>query len=167
MGSMIPPYPACKCLALSLLRGAQLTSDIGADTSNDDLLSLGIEQWILESSALLDPSTNLYRHINDFDPYFWATGSGWMLHGGMRLLASIEEAGRTPKFSSQVNSVKSTMDSVFTALFDQLDVSCPGCFIRPSVPTRTDEQNNGLLPNYMLHWDASLGARFKMPPRVS
>lgn len=115
-----------------------LTPDLGADTSRDSLLKLGIDQWILESSALLDPSTNLYRHINDFDPYFWATGNGWMLHGVSRVLASIEEAGRTPAFSTQVASVRKTMKGVFTALFGQLN-------------------NEGLLPNYMLHWDASLG----------
>jgi len=40
----------------------------------------------------------------------------------MRLLASIEEAGRTSAFSSQIASVKSTMESVFPGLFGQLDV---------------------------------------------
>lgn len=100
-----------------------LTSDIGADTSKDDLLQVGIDQWQLESSALLDTTTDLYRHINDFDPYIWATGNGWMLHGGMRVLASIEQAGRKDAFTSQIADVRDTMDRVFTALFAQLNVS--------------------------------------------
>ena len=121
MGSMIPPYPACEISSIS--QTSQLTLDIGADTSSDDLLSLAISQWQLESSALLDPSSDMYRHINDFDPYIWATGNGWMVHGGMRVLASIEQAGRSGAFSSQIADVRSTLSTVFTSLFNQLDVS--------------------------------------------
>jgi hypothetical protein len=33
---------------------AHLTADLGSDVSSDDLLRLGIDQWQLESSALLD-----------------------------------------------------------------------------------------------------------------
>jgi rhamnogalacturonyl hydrolase YesR len=102
---------------------AHLTADLGSDVSSDDLLRLGIDQWQLESSALLDPSTGLYRHINDFDPYFWATGNGWMLHGGLRVLASIEQAGRADAFKTQIDDVRTTLGTVFTALFAQLDVS--------------------------------------------
>jgi hypothetical protein len=100
-----------------------LIPDVGADTSKDDLLELGINQWLLESSALLDTDTNLYRHINDFDPYAWATGNGWMLHGGMRVLASIAQAGRNDAFAGQIADVKDVMGPVFTALFAQLNVS--------------------------------------------
>lgn len=109
-----------------------------------DLLSYGIDQWGLESSSLIDYSTNLYRHINDFDAHLWSTGNGWMLHGAVRVvslslgwagyplmplqLASISAARQTSSFSTELDGTMNQMSEVFEALFSQLTVSdrfCP------------------------------------------
>jgi hypothetical protein len=55
-------------------------------TGNPALLNISLAQWLLESSALLDTTANIFRHINDWDARLWATGNGWMLYGAVRLV---------------------------------------------------------------------------------
>lgn len=121
MGYMIPPFPAY----------------LGLAASDNTLLQLGLEQWILESSALLDTDENLFRHVNDWDARFWATGNGWMLYGLMRVLASIDAAGQTGSFSGDVTKVKQQAAPVFNSLWQQLD-------------------SDNLIPNYMLQSNTTL-----------
>ena len=52
-----------------------------------DLLETALDQWLLESSALLDTTKNIFRHINDFDARLWATGNAWMLYGICRVVS--------------------------------------------------------------------------------
>lgn len=46
-----------------------------------------------------------------------------MVHGGLRILANIEEAGRSGAFTGQIADVKNTLGTVFKALLGQLNVS--------------------------------------------
>ncbi|RSH82547.1 uncharacterized protein EHS24_007528 [Apiotrichum porosum] len=121
MGYMISPFMAY----------------LGLATSNTTLLTAALNQWTLDSSALLDTSVNLYRHVNTFDARFWATGNAWMLQGLMRILASIDSAGQTDNMGTSVSTAETTAANVFTALFNQLT-------------------SDGRLPNYMLTDDSTL-----------
>ncbi|ORX38179.1 hypothetical protein BD324DRAFT_619871 [Kockovaella imperatae] len=121
MGYMIPPFLA----------------SLGLATSSDDLLALGINQWLLESSALLDTTKDIFRHINDFDARLWATGNAWMLYGACRVLASIGVAGETSNLAAQVGSTVRQLSAIFPAIFAQLD-------------------SDNLVPNYMYESEPSL-----------
>jgi rhamnogalacturonyl hydrolase YesR len=105
-GYMIPPFLAY----------------LGLTTNNTELLEEALDQWLHTSAGLLDPSQNLYRHINTFDPRFWATGNGWMLAGLMRVLGSIKAAGGAG-LGTKVRQAEETAALVFKALFDRLDAS--------------------------------------------
>jgi hypothetical protein len=88
MGYMIPPFAACESAFRS--PGKILCSpplDLGVTTNSTDLITIALEQFSLESSALLNSSTHLYRHVNDFDPRAWVTGNGWMAMGLMRVVS--------------------------------------------------------------------------------
>ena len=141
-GFMIPPFPPCG--HLSPPTGHSLAdpfSDLGLVTSNDSLLDFGLTQWTLDASGLYDSSVQLFRHINDYDPNFWATGNGWILYGGMRIvsaisgmqsarliacaddqLASIEAAGQTDEYSKTISTVQTQMSQVFSSIFDKINV---------------------------------------------
>ncbi|WWC91811.1 uncharacterized protein L201_006758 [Kwoniella dendrophila CBS 6074] len=102
----------------------------GLSTSNKNLLSKGLEQWSLESSALLDTTVNIHRHVNDWDARLWATGNGWALYGAIRNLYAVKASGFSSKFSNEVEQVENTLEKVFTGLFNELD-------------------DDNLIPNYM------------------
>ncbi|GFZ48818.1 hypothetical protein JCM24511_06567 [Saitozyma sp. JCM 24511] len=126
MGFMIPPFPAY----------------LGLSTGNQALLNISLAQWLLESSALLDTTVNIFRHINDWDARLWATGNGWMLYGAVRVLASVQSYSSSGSatdnaISSEVAQIQTTLSGVFTALFNQLD-------------------NNSLIPDYMNQPNATL-----------
>lgn len=61
-------------------------------TWSQDLIGMALNQWALESSALLNPATNMFRHINAWDARFWATGNGWMLLGAIRTVRTFLRA---------------------------------------------------------------------------
>ncbi|WOO77175.1 uncharacterized protein LOC62_01G000761 [Vanrija pseudolonga] len=107
MGYMIPPFLAY----------------LGLTTNNATLLGDALTQWSLESSALLDPSANLYRHVHYWDTGFWLTGNGWMLSGLVRVLASIAKSPYAAQFKDQTDAAARTAANVFTALFNALDNS--------------------------------------------
>lgn len=107
MGYMIPPFLAY----------------LGLTTNNATLLGDALTQWSLESSALLDPSANLYRHVHYWDTGFWLTGNGWMLSGLVRVLASIAKSPYAAQFKDQTDAAARTAANVFTALFNALDDS--------------------------------------------
>ncbi|GMK59287.1 hypothetical protein CspeluHIS016_0703020 [Cutaneotrichosporon spelunceum] len=119
-GYMVPPFLAY----------------LGLTTNNTALLEQALDQWLLTSSALLDTTHNLYRHLNTWDTRFWATGNGWMLAGLMRVLASIA-AGGAGRLVSKVSEAESIAARVFVALFDRLD-------------------DSSRLPNYMDEVDPAL-----------
>ncbi|TXT15672.1 hypothetical protein VHUM_00175 [Vanrija humicola] len=105
MGYMIPPFLAY----------------LGLTTNNATLLGEALNQWSLESSALLDPAANLYRHVHYWDTGFWLTGNGWMLSGLVRVLASIAKSPFAAQFATQTDAAARTAAKVFAALFNAAD----------------------------------------------
>lgn len=118
MNYMIPPVPTY----------------LGLSAHNDSLMQFGLDQWVLETSALLDTDQSLYRHINQQDNGFWATGNGWALLGLVRLIALFEAAKQTPP---ELEKAKQEASAIFGSLFQQLD-------------------SDNLLPDYMLQDNATL-----------
>ncbi|WVQ74275.1 hypothetical protein IAR50_003872 [Cryptococcus sp. DSM 104548] len=110
---------------------------LGLTTSNSDLLTKSLEQFTLESSALLETIHNIYLHILDGDARLWATGNGWMTYGLMRDLASVSSAGLESAVGNYATNTMNTISGVFQGLFSQLD-------------------DDNLLPNYMLQSNATL-----------
>ena len=47
--------------------------DLGFDAKNDTLLHVSIDQWLLESSAPLNTTKRIFRHINNRDARLWVT----------------------------------------------------------------------------------------------
>jgi hypothetical protein len=86
---------------------------------------MSLEQYQLEASALYDPSRQLYRHVNSFDPRSWGTGNGWMAMGMMRTLAATFAAGEAGVLWDRIGPMESEVAAVFASLFKQLNVSPP------------------------------------------
>ncbi|KAL1413426.1 hypothetical protein Q8F55_001193 [Vanrija albida] len=105
MGYMIPPFLAY----------------LGLTTNNATLLGEALRQWSLESSALLDPQANLYRHVHYFDTGFWLTGNGWMLSGLARVLAAIAKSPYAAQFKDEADAAARTAAKVFAALLNSID----------------------------------------------
>lgn len=97
-------------------------ADLGATTHTHNLLSLSLEQYQLEASALYDPSRQLYRHVNSFDPRSWGTGNGWMAMGLMRTLAATFSAGEAGVLWDRIGPMEGEIAGVFGSLFKQLNV---------------------------------------------
>ena len=76
------------CVTRMILAGQANHADLGLSAHDDSLMQFGLDQWILEKSALFDKEQNLWRHINQQDNGFWATGNGWALLGLMRLVSA-------------------------------------------------------------------------------
>lgn len=121
MGYMIPPSLAY----------------LGLDISDDSLLKKALEQFSLESSAMLDTDQLIYQHIPATDARLWATGNGWMTYGLMRDLASVKMSSFAEDLSSLKSDAEQTIAGVFKALFDQLG-------------------EDSLLPDYMLQGNSTL-----------
>lgn len=98
---------------------------LGLDISDDSLLKKALEQFILESSAMLDTDQLIYQHIPATDARLWATGNGWMTYGLMRNLASVKTSPFAEDLSSLKFEAEQTIAGVFKALFDQLGVRLP------------------------------------------
>ncbi|OXG29456.1 hypothetical protein C359_04851 [Cryptococcus neoformans Bt120] len=110
---------------------------LGLDISDDSLLKKALEQFILESSAMLDTDQLIYQHIPATDARLWATGNGWMTYGLMRNLASVKTSPFAEDLSSLKFEAEQTIAGVFKALFDQLG-------------------EDSLLPDYMLQDNSTL-----------
>jgi hypothetical protein len=98
-------------------------SFLGLARNDTELLGEALSQWRGLSSALI--RDNLYVHMSggaNADSRLWTTGSGWMLAGLMRILASIDAAGPSSaaQLAGDVAAAKDTAAAVFKALFAEL-----------------------------------------------
>ncbi|TYJ57918.1 hypothetical protein B9479_001273 [Cryptococcus floricola] len=110
---------------------------LGLTTNSSDFLTKSLEQFTLESSALLETIHDVYLHILNWDASLWATGNGWMAYGLMRDLASVSSAGLDSAVGDYATNTKNTISGVFQGLFSQLD-------------------DDSLIPNYMHQSNATL-----------
>ncbi|WVQ66890.1 uncharacterized protein L199_005081 [Kwoniella botswanensis] len=96
-------------------------SYLGLSLSSEEYLKYGLAQWDGETTALLDTTVNIYRHIHDWDARLWATGNGWGVYGGIRSLYSVKASPFASTLTQQITEAESTLASVFEGLFNELD----------------------------------------------
>ncbi|WVW86267.1 hypothetical protein I302_108309 [Kwoniella bestiolae CBS 10118] len=112
-------------------------SYLGLSLSSEEYMKYGLEQWSLETSALLDTTVNIYRHVHDWDTRLWATGNGWGVYGGIRNIYSAKASPFASTFSQEISQAEDTLLKIFERLFNELD-------------------DHYLIPNYMRQVNATL-----------
>lgn len=76
---------------------------LGLVQNDNNQLGEAIRQWNALADSLASPRGD-FVHVPDFDPHTWTSGTGWMLMGLARVLASIEAAGQTSSLGADIGA---------------------------------------------------------------
>lgn len=102
---------------------------MGLVEKKNDLIGEALTQWGLIADGLKN-GQNTFTHIGDGkDPNAWTTGTGWMLMGLARVLATAKAAGQDAALQGQITPLLATAKAALEGAFSK----------------QTDD---GRLPNY-------------------